>query len=69
MVLASDPLAGSVSPKQPNIEPEANGFEELLFLRVGAKLVERVAYERIVDAHDNAGRRAQPFEISCIASE
>ena len=63
IVCASEPLIGSVRPKQPSFLPEAHGARISFFCCVGAELVERVAEERVVHAHDDAGRRARRADL------
>ena len=43
--------------------PRASGVSQRLLLLVGAELVDRIADQRVVDAHDHAGRRAGAADL------
>ena len=60
---ASLPASGSVRPKQPSFSPRAKGARNSLLLLVGAELQHRVAVERVVHAHDDAGGGAAAADL------
>src|SRR3954462_5591691 len=55
---ASEPVSGSVSPKQPSASPEHSGGKPALLLVPRAPAHDRGAHERGLHGHDRAHRRA-----------